>query len=217
MFDEERLDPDESDAWAHNKCEGFDDEADNSSGSVTSNLQSDCSFDLRQSWPMRKCQGGLLPAHRRDRSNAHFIICDEKSVFVSFDIEIGGKYDGIMQISAELSCVDNERPNKSNILTSDEVNEVYREPVMFNRYDDPGSGVYFEEQCAAVNKIDIIWLDFCKWIKENITADKVGVLASYNDQNCNMKCLWKLTQAPYSPFSLPSKLKWFMDPYKVIT
>ena len=40
---------------------------------------------------------------------------------------------------------------------------------------------------------------------------------AYNGQNCDMKWLWKLTQALRSPFSLPSKLKWLMDPYKVIT
>ena len=100
---------------------------------------------------------------------------------------------------------------------------------MFNRYVDPGSGVHFEEQCVAVhgihssdhciigaNKMDVVWQDFCKWIEENTTGDEVGILVAYNGKNCNMKWLWKLTQALYSPFSLPSKLKWFMDPYKVI-
>ena len=42
---QENLDPDASDAWAH-KHEEFDDEADNSSGFGTSNLQVDCSFNL---------------------------------------------------------------------------------------------------------------------------------------------------------------------------
>ena len=32
-----------------------------------------------------------------------------------------------------------------------------------------------------------------------------------------MKWLWKLTQAPFSPFRMHPKLKWFMDPYRVIT
>ena len=42
---QENLDPDESDAWAHEHKE-FGNEADNSSGFGTSNLQVDCSFDL---------------------------------------------------------------------------------------------------------------------------------------------------------------------------
>ena len=120
------------------------------------------------------------------------------------------EYAGIIQISAELSRIYIERPHKSTIFRSDEVNEVYREPVMFSRYVNPGSGVHFEEQCVAVhgihsldpcivgtNKIDVVWRDFCKWIEENINADKVGILMAYNGQNCDMKWLWKLTQALY--------------------
>ena len=59
---QENLDPDAVDAWAH-KDEEFDNDANNSSGFGTSNLRIDSSFDLSLS--MRRCQGGLLPAHLR--------------------------------------------------------------------------------------------------------------------------------------------------------
>ena len=32
-----------------------------------------------------------------------------------------------------------------------------------------------------------------------------------------MKWLWKLTQAPFTSLTLPSKIKFFMDPYKVMS
>ncbi len=99
-------------------------------------------------------------------------------------IEIGREYAGIIQISAELSCIYIKRPNKSTIFRSDEIHEVYREPVTFNRYVNPGSGVHFEEQCKAVHgiqnsdpcivctdKMELVWGDFCMWIKENTTVE----------------------------------------------
>jgi hypothetical protein len=64
---QENLDPDASDAWAH-EHEEFDDEADNSSGFGKSNLQVDCSFDLSFAPITTKLAdvevpGGLLPTH----------------------------------------------------------------------------------------------------------------------------------------------------------
>ena len=107
---------------------------------------------------------------------------------------------------------------------------MYREPVTFNRYVNPGRGVHFEEQCVAVHGIHpsdpriveadpmtVVWRDFCKWIEDHTTPNEVCILVAYNGQNCDMKWLWKLTQAPFSPHRLPAKLQWFMDPYKVIT
>ena len=38
----------------------------------------------------------------------------------------------------------------------------------------------------------------CKWIEDHIMSDEVCILVAYNGQNCDMKWLWKLTQASFS-------------------
>eukprot|EP00956_Cyclotella_meneghiniana_P013939 scaffold20501_cov80-Cyclotella_meneghiniana.AAC.1 len=132
--------------------------------------------------------------------------------------------------TSEISRLYIERPFKETITTRDTLTEVFREPVTFNRYVNPGSGVHFEEQCVAVHgihpsdprivgadKMSVVWADFCKWVEEYTNPDDVCILVAYNGQNCDMKWLWKLTQAPFAPYRLPSKIQWFMDPYKVIT
>eukprot|EP00956_Cyclotella_meneghiniana_P022924 scaffold43919_cov42-Cyclotella_meneghiniana.AAC.1 len=206
------LDPDADDAWAHENEEFVDDD-DDSSGCGVFDLQADGSYGLSLSArtteladndpPDASASGASEPQQPpqddaprppRGRSDAHFIIRDQKAVFISFDIEIGGEYAGIIQ------------------------------------YVNPGSGVHFEEQCVAVHgihpsdpriigadKMSVVWADFCKWIEDHTFPDEVCILVAYNGQNCDMKWLWKLTQAPFAPYRLPAKIQWFMDPYRVIT
>ena len=170
------------------------------------------------------------PPRPRGRSDAHHLLCSEKAVFISFDIEIGGEYAGIIQLSAELSRLYIERPYKKTIYTKDKLREVYREPVTFNKYVNPGRGVHFEEHCVAVHgihpsdpritgadKLSVVWSQFCEWLEEQMLPDEVGILVAYNGENCDMKWLWKITQAPFSQCRMPERLKWFMDPYRVIT
>ncbi len=102
--------------------------------------------------------------------------------------------------------------------------------MTFNKYVNPGSGVHFEERCVAVHgihpsdpriteadKLAVVWGQFCEWLEKHTASDEVGILVAYNGENCDMKWLWKITQAPFSPYHMPEKLKWFMDPYRVIT
>jgi hypothetical protein len=42
------------------------------------------------------------------------------------------------------------------------------------------------------------------------------VLVAWNGEACDLKWLWKLTQAPNSMYSLPPNIKYFIDPYHVI-
>ena len=170
------------------------------------------------------------PPRPRGRSNIQDLLLSEKAVFISFDMEIGGEYAGIIQLSAEMSYLYIQRPAKKTIYSKDKLRHVYREPVTFNKYVNPGRGVHFEESCVAVHgiqpsdprithadKINVVWRQFCQWIEEHTAPDDVGILVAYNGQNCDMKWLWKLTQAPFSQCRMPEKVKWFMDPYRVIT
>jgi hypothetical protein len=102
---------------------------------------------------------------------------------------------------------------------------VYREPETFNRYVNPGEGVWFEEATVAVHgihpsdsritgadKIGVVWREFRAWIDRHVSADEKIVLIAYNGEKCEAKWLWKLTQAPYSPFHMPPQCEFFMDP-----
>eukprot|EP00956_Cyclotella_meneghiniana_P034425 scaffold104733_cov38-Cyclotella_meneghiniana.AAC.2 len=152
------------------------------------------------------------PPRPRGRSEAHHLLCSEKAVFISFDTEIGGEYAGIIQLSAELSRLYIERPYKKSIYSKDTLEEVYREPETFNKYVNPGRGVHFEEHCVAVHglhpsdpritgadKLTVVWAQFCEWIERNTSPDEVAILVAYNGENCDMKWLWMITQAPFSP------------------
>jgi hypothetical protein len=39
---------------------------------------------------------------------------------------------------------------------------------------------------------------------------------AWNGEACDLKWLWRLTQAPNSRYSLPENIKFFIDPYRVI-
>ena len=64
--------------------------------------------------------------------------------------------------------------------------------------------------------MDVVWEEFIGCFGTNMNREEVGILVAYNGETCDLKGLWKLTQAPRSPYDLPSKLKYFMDPLKVI-
>ena len=48
-------------------------------------------------------------------------------------------------------------------------------------------------------------------------ADDVGILVAYNNKTCDLKWLWKITQAPLSTLSFPSSIKFCLHPLKVIS
>jgi len=49
-----------------------------------------------------------------------------------------------------------------------------------------------------------------------VSAAEMVVLVAWNGETCNLKWLWRLTQAPNSRYSLPDNIKYFLDPYHVI-
>eukprot|EP00956_Cyclotella_meneghiniana_P010948 scaffold15307_cov38-Cyclotella_meneghiniana.AAC.3 len=56
----------------------------------------------------------------------------------------------------------------------------------------------------------VVWHTFCEWVDSH-EPDETIILVAYNGEKCNCKWLWKLTQAPFSQYNLPTKIKWFMD------
>jgi hypothetical protein len=79
----------------------------------------------------------------------------------------------------------------------------------------PGLSAETPETVAA-DGIGIVWRCLCLWIEESFDSKDVGILVVYNGETCNLKWLWTVTQAPRSTLSSPDKIKYFLDPMKVI-
>ena len=41
-------------------------------------------------------------------------------------------------------------------------------------------------------------------------------MLAYNGETCDLKWIWRLTQAPGLPYGMPQKLKYFLNPLRVI-
>ena len=63
----------------------------------------------------------------------------------------------------------------------------------------------------------VVWSQFIAWIESNTERDEIIILVAYNGEKCDLKWIWRLTQAPCSSYSMPSKIKYFIDPYSVMT
>ena len=73
-----------------------------------------------------------------------------------------------------------------------------------------------DPRIAGADKIYDVLKAFERCIDSKILVGAPGILVAYNGKNCDLKWIWKLTQAPNSPFHMLPKLKFFLDPYKVI-
>ena len=112
---------------------------------------------------------------------------------------------------------------------SDTAENIERLSATFNAYVNPGDGAIWDQEASRVNgltrsdprirqasDIDAVWADFKKWIRDNTKPDDIIVLVAWNGKSCDLKWLWKLTQAPRSTLSMPTKIQYFIDPYRVI-
>jgi hypothetical protein len=60
-------------------------------------------------------------------------------------------------------------------------------------------------------------LQFKTWLNGHVGMSETIILVAWNGENCNLKWLWKITQAPRSCLSFPPQIQFFIDPYHVIT
>jgi hypothetical protein len=170
----------------------------------------------------------------RGKSIAHNILMGRKAVFVSFDMETGGEYCGIVQISAQILRLESTKSSSSNTssdwLPLQSSHWVKRKGGSFNHYVNPGENVLWDEDMChqvhglhrhdqrimSADKIDLVWNQFTEWIDEEVTADEVAILVAYNGASCDLCWIWKLTQSPFSKCVMPAKIKLFLDPLHVI-
>ena len=171
------------------------------------------------------------PTITKSRSIAHDHFEGNKLVFVSFDMETGGEFCGILQISAELVRIEvvPKITSKGPSPNMDTAKVIKREGSVFNEFVRAEEGAIFNSHATAIHgltaehenivnaaKIETVWDQFRRWFYAHLRDDEVAVLVAWNGETCDLKWLWKLTQAPLSPCYLPEEMIYFMDPMKTL-
>ena len=64
--------------------------------------------------------------------------------------------------------------------------------------------------------ISDVWQSFSLFVEKNLSADEEGCVVAYHGSASDMKWIWRLTQSPDAIHEMPTKLRWFLDPLKVI-
>ena len=168
---------------------------------------------------------GTIP---KGRSIAHTIFNNQQSVFLSFDIETAGEIAGIVQISAEIVRFKINSAKKT--VGSDCADDIERVADTFNSYVKPEVlPEYWDQRSISIHGIlpdderiknagnmRTVWPEFQRWFWSIVSPSETVVLVAWNGEACDLKWLWRLTQAPNSRYSLPENIKFFIDPYRVI-
>ncbi len=181
--------------------------------------------------PIIKGEGGAdysCPSddHRLIPKGTHLWIKGGMAVYMSFDIKIASKVAGIIQISAEIFWV---KIAAGANIGKDCIKEVQRTPAIFNSYVLPWTDIW-EQRCINVhqlapdneritsaNGIETVWQRFNSWFYRKAKATETVILVTWNGESCNLKWLWKITQARGSCCFLPPQIKYFIDPYRVVS
>ncbi len=120
------------------------------------------------------------------RSIAHNILTDGSAVFLSLDIEIGGEYAGMFQLSAEIVWM---KLFAGRVVVQDQVEEVVR-MASFDSYVKPESEVW-DQRCinihqihpedkhiVSANNIAHIWLQFKTWLNHHVGVSETVILVT---------------------------------------
>jgi hypothetical protein len=61
-----------------------------------------------------------------------------------------------------------------------------------------------------------VWREFETWFARHISTSEICVFVAWNGATCDLRWLWRHLQAPRSELSMPSAIKYFLDPMAVI-
>ena len=62
---------------------------------------------------------------------------------------------------------------------------------------------YDDDRIQSAEGIERVWQQFTSWFYREVVA--------WNGETCDLKWLWKITQAPGSRCSLPQQIKFFIE------
>ena len=108
---------------------------------ITSEVPADLSFE-------EQADLGISMAMRRGRLVADHLIHGREFCLLSLDLEHGGEYCGILQLSVEMIRIRlKEGPGK------DQLDDWARHTTTFNKYVNPGSNAIWDDALTAVHNL----------------------------------------------------------------
>ena len=131
----------------------------------------------------------LIP---KGRSIAHHNMARKGTVYVFFDIETGGEYCGILQLSAEMVRVELKpvERKKGASATFDYTSLVSREALTFNRFVKSGERAIWNDNVTSIHGLhqnhpsiigaddmDTVWEQFVHWYEENTMSARILILS----------------------------------------
>ncbi len=154
------------------------------------------------------------PKPPKGRSIVHNVLTDGSAVFLSFDIEIGGEFAGIIQLSEELVWM-NLVAGRG--VVQDRLEEVERVET-FDSYVKPDCNIW-DQRCIDIHQIhpdnkcivsahniDHVWGQFKTWLNLHVGISETVIRVAWNGESCDLKWLWKITQVPRSRLSFPPQI-----------
>ena len=184
-----------------------------------------------------KAGGDASQRPPRGRSILHGHLNDGRVKFLSLDLETGGEECGMIQLSAEFVRPKLNRGGKTaakdSLASLDRGEDVFHaqnnpQGTVFNEYVNPGEDAEWNDEAGvhglssthpsirSARKINEVWKSFCLFVDNNLLENEEGCVVAWNGAGSDMKWIWRLTQATGATESMPPKLKYFLDPFRVI-
>ncbi len=137
---------------------------------------------------------------------AHHHIVLSMAVNCSMDIETGGEFYVLIQLSAQ-------------IFRLSPTNEAMIEQEEFNKYIKPPRGAIWDQQAVDIHgmnaaspkiveaeRITHVWSNFCQFLERHINPTETCLLIAYNGETCDLQWIWKLSQAPILQSVMPPQI-----------
>ena len=142
-------------------------------------------------------------------------------VFFSIDLEHGGDFAGILQLSAEAFVVDSSGRTGKRL-------------DLFNEFVKPPSGCIFipdslsdkhgltlqTQELQSAKLLPQVWGRFVTFVESLLANGKKGVMVAWGGKACDCEWLFRVTELRAwncnGSLRMPTGLDYFMDPGKVI-
>ena len=121
---------------------------------------------------------GSATARKGRNEEADHLFADGEICFLSFDIEHGGEYCGILQLSAEFVRLGIEEAANGS-YSNDKASYVHRHTECFDMYVNQGDSAFWDEHASAVHglkptddcirnaeEIRVVWSKFVLWFHD---------------------------------------------------
>jgi inhibitor of KinA sporulation pathway (predicted exonuclease) len=154
-----------------------------------------------------------------DQLSAPELFKQEKLVYISFDIETGGEYCGIVQISAQIFRVASHNSTFESNIESEVFDEYVKPPddaIWDPRCSDVHGLTPDDEKISKADSIVQVWERFNSYVARHVGRDQRAVLVAWNGQSCDLKWIYKLCQAPRSSLQFHHSITYFTDPMSTI-